>query len=172
MDAEEQDRERSIMRERPRLDYAGAIEHLRRERGMTREALADVSGVSASYLFEIERGLKRPSTDVLAKIAAALGMAPSELLAYVETRSGVPAADASASELVTRVAAEPRAPFAPSAAWPKGTTIQHSALLAEHAEGPADIRLLELLVNLARRLEPDDLNLLVDLARRLAEKRT
>lgn len=71
--------------ERRRLDYAGAIARLRRERGMTRETLAEASGVSASFLSEVERGLKRPSTDVLAKVAEALGMAPSELLAYVET---------------------------------------------------------------------------------------
>src|SRR3990172_6665505 len=42
------------------------------------------SGVSYSYLSEVERGLKRPSTDVLARLATALNMLPSDLLRYVE----------------------------------------------------------------------------------------
>lgn len=93
--------------ERRRLDYAGAIERLRRDQGMTREALAEASGVSASFLSEVERGLKRPSTDVLAKVAEALGMAPSELLAYVE------APEAAAGESPRHARTTPRKPAQP-----------------------------------------------------------
>ncbi len=56
---------------------------------MTREALAAESGVSPSYLYEVERGYKRPSTDVLARLAEALGRSPSEVLAYIEAMSEV-----------------------------------------------------------------------------------
>jgi len=71
-------------RARTPLNYGKAIERLRRERGMTRDALAAESGVSPSYLYEVERGYKRPSTDVLANVAQALGQSPSEMLAYIE----------------------------------------------------------------------------------------
>lgn len=54
---------------------------------MTRDALATESGVSPSYLYEVERGYKRPSTDVLASVAEALGRSPSEMLAYIEVMS-------------------------------------------------------------------------------------
>lgn len=74
-------------RARTHLNYGEAIERLRRERGMTRDALAAESGVSPSYLYEVERGYKRPSTDVLASVAEALGRSPSEMLAYIEVMS-------------------------------------------------------------------------------------
>ena len=66
------------------LDYGTAIERLRERKGLSREDLARTSGVSYSYLSEVERGLKRPSTDVLARLATALDMLPSDLLRYVE----------------------------------------------------------------------------------------
>ncbi|GIW45033.1 MAG: hypothetical protein KatS3mg077_2315 [Candidatus Binatia bacterium] len=66
------------------LDYASAIQALREQRGLSRHDLALASGVSYSYLCEIERGTKRPSGDVLAKLANAFGMLPSELLRFVE----------------------------------------------------------------------------------------
>ena len=66
------------------LDYGTAIERLRERKGLSREDLARASWVSYSYLSEVERGLKRPSTDVLARLATALDMLPSDLLRYVE----------------------------------------------------------------------------------------
>jgi transcriptional regulator with XRE-family HTH domain len=50
---------------------------LRAERVARRERLVDVAvvaGVSAQYLSEIERGLKDPSSEVLAAVAGALGL--------------------------------------------------------------------------------------------------
>jgi transcriptional regulator with XRE-family HTH domain len=55
---------------------------LRAERLARRERLvdvADVAGVSAQYLSEIERGLKDPSSEVLAAVAGALGLGVLEL---------------------------------------------------------------------------------------------
>lgn len=54
---------------------------------MSRDALAAQSGVSPSYLYEIERGYKRPSTDVLASLAEALGRSPSDMLFHIEAMS-------------------------------------------------------------------------------------
>jgi transcriptional regulator with XRE-family HTH domain len=45
-----------------------------------RNALADESGVSKSYLGDIEKGRKNPTTDVLEAIADALGVPPRRLL--------------------------------------------------------------------------------------------
>lgn len=85
--SERSDRAMGAGRARTNLYYGKAIERLRRERGMTRDDLAAESGVSPSYLYEVERGYKRPSTDVLASLAEALGRSPSEMLAYIEVMS-------------------------------------------------------------------------------------
>lgn len=50
-------------------------EQLRLERAERGERLVDVAGragVSAQYLSEVERGLKEPSSEILAAVAAAL----------------------------------------------------------------------------------------------------
>jgi len=147
---------------RSQLHYAGPIERLRRQRGMTREALAEASGVSPSYLSEVERGFKRPSTDVLAAIARALGMAPSELLADVESSS---------PPLQTPLAA---------ASMPSPST--RRSLLAgvnelafsygrEPGQEPDPSPDINALISAAKDLDPADLKVLLDLARRLAPKR-
>ncbi len=169
-----------------RLDYAAAIERLRRERSMTRDALAEASGVSASYLSEVERGFKRPSTDVLAKVAVALGMAPSELLAVVEDSSDRPvsevarfdrspapesAARAKASDLLARVRARRTAGIEPPEARRSWLASQLGVYqFAQEPERPKE-QLLQTLITESARLDADDLQVLVELARRLAEKR-
>jgi transcriptional regulator with XRE-family HTH domain len=153
---------------RSQLDYAGPIERLRRRRGMTREALAEASGVSPSYLSEVERGFKRPSTDVLAAIARALGMAPSELLAYVESSSPEPP--------------PPAQPATPTAAAMPSPSARRSWLAGVHnldfsiredagALKPKQSADIDALISAARDLDPADLRVLLDLARRLAAKR-
>ncbi len=169
-----------------RLDYAGVIERLRRERGMTREALADGSGVSASYLSEVERGFKRPSTDVLAKIAQALGLAPSQLLAVVENFSARTDAEETARRLPSARAMSnlaqsfmllerPLTRPAPGMEPPSTRKSWREAGLAEQLprqerEDPKE-RLIEALIAQSGRLDAEDLKVLVELARRLAEKR-
>ena len=148
---------------RTQLDYAGPIERLRRERGMTREALAEASGVSPSYLSEVERGFKRPSTDVLAAIARALGMAPSELLAYVESSSPpfqTPPAAAMMPSPTTR------------RSWLTG--VHDLAALVPRQPRPQEEKPspdINALMSAAKDLDPADLKMLLELARRLAAKR-
>lgn len=140
------------------LDYGRAVRTLREEREMTLEALADAAGVSASYLSEVERGLKRPSTDVVAKIAEAFGMPPSGFLEYIETLSGRDVTfymKAGFESLPARMAfAEARPPAAAQAPKPQ-------------EPGNANLRLL---MSHARQLDERDLKTLVDLARRLLRK--
>ncbi|MBI3998338.1 MAG: helix-turn-helix transcriptional regulator, partial [Armatimonadetes bacterium] len=169
--------------ERPtttRLDYGMAIENLRRERQMTREALAEASGVSASYLSEVVRGFKRPSADVLAKIATALGMAPSELLAYVESLSAGPPVARFASPGPAHLdeapgPAEPPPPMASLMAPPATRSAwlaarrSYDTVAVEKEEAPQG-NTVNTLVHLARRLDAEDLRVLVDLARRFVAK--
>jgi transcriptional regulator with XRE-family HTH domain len=62
-------------------DYIGlTIRRLRSDREFTLQALADESGVSKSYLGDIEKGRKNPTTDVIEAIADALGVPARELL--------------------------------------------------------------------------------------------
>ncbi|MGH2404065.1 MAG: helix-turn-helix domain-containing protein, partial [bacterium] len=97
--------------QRPRLDYGRAIETLRASKGLGRPEAARLARISPSYLREIELGLKRPSTDVVARVARALGMKVSAFLQYVEEVSAPPTEDekiAAPVQLTLRRAARKR----------------------------------------------------------------
>lgn len=59
---------------------------LRVDAGMTLRQVSMSSMVSLGYLSEIERGHKEVSSEVLASVAAALGVSLSELLGLVAVR--------------------------------------------------------------------------------------
>jgi len=61
-----------------------AIQVARTELGLSRRDLAARTGVSYTYLADIENGRRRPSSLPLLKISHALGMSPSKLLARAE----------------------------------------------------------------------------------------
>jgi transcriptional regulator with XRE-family HTH domain len=143
------------------LDYRRAITELREQRQMSREALAEAAGISASYLYEVERGLKRPSTDVLAKLAMALGMLPSQMLEHIERQT------------------PPRAPGQPRAVYAMAVPAARREWAAKHepAEAPAPTPdatrspALETLISVAQELDDKDLQMLIDLARRLRTRK-
>jgi transcriptional regulator with XRE-family HTH domain len=63
---------------------------LREERLSSGKRLIDVAeeaGVSPQYLSEVERGLKDPSSELLAAIAGALGLSVAEIATRVATSS-------------------------------------------------------------------------------------
>ncbi len=69
------------MADTKRLAYIGlTVRRLRQDREFTLQALADESGISKSYLGDIEKGRKNPTTDVLEAIAQALEVPPRRLL--------------------------------------------------------------------------------------------
>jgi transcriptional regulator with XRE-family HTH domain len=138
------------------LDYGRAIRSIRDERGMTLEALAEAAGVSASYLSEVERGLKRPSTDVVAKVADAFGMLPSEFLVFVESQ--VPIAQMKAA---MRIESPMRRAYQASAA--------PAAFEAAGTPRPSGRTLRQLMIQ-AEQLGEEDLKTLVDIARRLLKR--
>jgi len=62
-----------------------AVRDLRHVRHLSQEELADRSGMHRTYLGGIERGTRNPSFTNLARLADALEVRPSELLALAET---------------------------------------------------------------------------------------
>jgi transcriptional regulator with XRE-family HTH domain len=60
-----------VPKDKPR-DIGEFIRDLRRNARISLRQLADQAGVSNPYLSQIERGLRKPSAEVLAQIAAAL----------------------------------------------------------------------------------------------------
>lgn len=52
--------------------------------GLSQEGLADLAGMHRTYVGDIERGLRNPSYRNLVKLAAALEVPLSELVAHAE----------------------------------------------------------------------------------------
>jgi transcriptional regulator with XRE-family HTH domain len=59
------------------------LRRLRHQQGRTLQDVADAAGVSLPYLSEIERGRKEASSEILAGICRALGLALPDLLEQV-----------------------------------------------------------------------------------------
>ena len=60
------------------------IQSLRKERGMTQEALAEAAEISVPHLSHIETGSKGAGVETLVRIAAALGVTADRLLAEIQ----------------------------------------------------------------------------------------
>lgn len=58
------------------------VRRLRKERGLSQEALADEVGLAPTYIGQIERGLRNPTLDVVERFAEVLGTEPLDLLKY------------------------------------------------------------------------------------------
>jgi transcriptional regulator with XRE-family HTH domain len=71
------------------------LRRLRRQRGMTLEALAEASGISKSMISLAERGESSPSAGVLDKLAGALGIPTGVLFLPEEQPGGPPVSRAS-----------------------------------------------------------------------------
>lgn len=64
----------------PRRTVGLNVARLRAERDWSQEELADRAKLHRTYVSGVERGVRNPTITVLAKLADALGVAPSELL--------------------------------------------------------------------------------------------
>jgi transcriptional regulator with XRE-family HTH domain len=53
---------------------------LRKQKGFTQEALADIAGINRNYVGQIEREEKSPTIDVIEKLSTSLGVAASALM--------------------------------------------------------------------------------------------
>ena len=60
------------------------IRRLRGQKGLTAKALAEMAGLSASYLSEVEKGISAISTEKLQRIAKELGLTLDQLVSRSE----------------------------------------------------------------------------------------
>jgi len=75
---------RPVEPERLWREVLGArVRALRNERGLTLVQLSSRAGIAPQYLSEIERGLKDPSSEIVAAIAGALDLTVLELTTLV-----------------------------------------------------------------------------------------
>ena len=56
------------------------IRRLREEAGLSQEQLAFDAGMKRSYLSDMERGVRNPTVRAVGRLAAALKVAPADLL--------------------------------------------------------------------------------------------
>ena len=56
------------------------VRHFRTELGLSQEKVAEESGISSKYMSDLERGEANVSIQVLERVAANLGITPTELL--------------------------------------------------------------------------------------------
>ncbi len=101
-----------------------AIQVVRTDRGWSRKDFAERTGLSYSFLSEIENGVKEPSSRTFAAISSALDVAPGALLYDAERR-------------LTEVE-DDRSPSEPSAALREepGPRIQRSRRVLDWLAGP------------------------------------
>jgi transcriptional regulator with XRE-family HTH domain len=161
----------------------------RAARDLGRRELADLAEVSYSYLAEIEKGSKYPSTKALHAIANALGLSPAELLTASETLEAplaAFAADSSEDESDDRTSRSSASYLgSPEGARARQTRWFHTGMPALGAKPPRkpaqqDLRLehdwepdldrkLGELRALLRDMLPEDRQHVLELARRLAK---
>lgn len=67
--------------------FGEELQKAREKSGLTQEKLGFESGYHRTYISQLERGQKSPTLKAVAKIANALGIRASELVARVERRS-------------------------------------------------------------------------------------
>lgn len=74
------------MKEYPYLSLAigNVIEIFRKNRGMTKSALAEFAWLERRYLREIEQGEKKPTVNAIYSICEALRVSPVEFFTLVE----------------------------------------------------------------------------------------
>ena len=73
------------MRQRPDPALAALLKRRREEHNITQEQLAFEAGITASSLSRIERGLNNPGWTTVTRLAAALEVSLSELVADLES---------------------------------------------------------------------------------------
>lgn len=60
--------------------FGRRLRELRKERGLTQEALAESADLSGNYISDLELGLKVPSLTILIRLSQALDVAAPDLL--------------------------------------------------------------------------------------------
>lgn len=126
-----------------------ALKAERAARGLSRQELADLAGISYPYLSEIENGSKRASSKALFMLADALGMAPSELMGSAER---MPSRD--------RDRTSTRSPN-------RAQVVAERMMMAEYGRPDRDALVGEIM-RAVQSMSDEDLELVARLARKLA----
>ncbi|MER7042254.1 helix-turn-helix domain-containing protein [Streptomyces microflavus] len=108
----------------PRLPVGERIRDRRRRTGRTQAVLAGLCGITTDYLSQIERGLKTPSGDVLARLAAELQVPVGTLLGDTEPER--PPATASGSSRVVQALLQRRGVRNPTPAGELRARVEHA----------------------------------------------
>lgn len=66
------------------ISFGRIVKNIREERGISQEILAGRADLNRSYVGEVERGTAMPSLNTITKIAKALNLSASDLLARHE----------------------------------------------------------------------------------------
>ena len=62
------------------IAFGRELRKLRQQRGLTQEKLAELVDLSVPYISHLERGTKKPSLEVLTRLAESLGVTVDQLL--------------------------------------------------------------------------------------------
>lgn len=68
--------------------FGQVVRSRRRALGVSQERLAELAGLHRTYISLLERGLRTPSLDVIAKVAAALETDMASIVSEVEALGG------------------------------------------------------------------------------------
>jgi transcriptional regulator with XRE-family HTH domain len=90
--------------QRVRLIFGLKLKQLRQSGSLSLKELAEICGISVSYLNEIEKGKKFPKTEKIVALAQALGVTYEEMVSLKLTKNLTPVAELLNTELSKRVA--------------------------------------------------------------------
>jgi transcriptional regulator with XRE-family HTH domain len=69
------------------LAFGAVLKELRKERGLSQQALADYAEMDRAYISQLELGESVPSIITIFKIAEVLKIKPGELVNHIDQRS-------------------------------------------------------------------------------------
>jgi len=84
------------------MNVAKRLSALREKKGMSVYKLAKLSGVSSTYLYEVEQGKKQPTVEILSRLCAALEVSLADF--FAEKEDNIKLNSAVAYKLVEKIA--------------------------------------------------------------------
>jgi len=75
------------LKTQPGAAFGRVLRTLRKERGLSQEELALEADLQRNYVSLIERGINQPTVTTIFKLALALKVRPSEMIAQVEVET-------------------------------------------------------------------------------------
>jgi transcriptional regulator with XRE-family HTH domain len=75
------------LKTQPGAAFGRVLRSLRKERGLSQEGLALEADLQRNYVSLIERGINQPTITTVFKLALALKVRPSEMIARVEVET-------------------------------------------------------------------------------------